>query len=133
MLPRGSRVRTKQDHAELGRSGRRVRAGSVVVHSVHTDVDSPPRAGFSVGRRVGNAVVRNRVRRRLREQTRLRLSSLPRGTAVLIRALPSAAGATSAELGSSLDSAFRAVRSAGSARPAASARSTGPQRTARST
>ncbi|WP_076829903.1 MULTISPECIES: ribonuclease P protein component [unclassified Frankia] len=118
MLPRGSRVRTKSDHAILGRSGRRIRAGSIVVHSMHTDVDSPPRAGFVVGRRVGNAVVRNRVRRRLREQTRSRLPLLPPGTAVLVRALPEAATATSADLGRSLDSAFGAVRSGRSPRSA---------------
>ncbi|MCK9930080.1 ribonuclease P protein component [Frankia sp. Mgl5] len=120
MLPRGSRVRTRQEHALVGRSGRRVRAGSIVVHSVQTDVDGPPRAGFVVGRRVGNAVVRNRVRRRLREQTRSRLSLLPPGTAVLIRALPDAAGSSSADLGRSLESAFRTVRSP---RPQRSARS----------
>ena len=31
----------------------------------------PPRAGFTVTRKVGNAVVRNRVRRRLKEALRI--------------------------------------------------------------
>jgi ribonuclease P protein component len=33
--------------------------------------DEPPRFGFTVSKRVGNAVERNRVRRRLREIVRL--------------------------------------------------------------
>jgi ribonuclease P protein component len=33
--------------------------------------DGPPRVGFTVSKKVGNAVVRNRVRRRLREIVRL--------------------------------------------------------------
>jgi ribonuclease P protein component len=35
------------------------------------DRDGPPRIGFTVSRKVGNAVERNRVRRRLREVVRL--------------------------------------------------------------
>jgi ribonuclease P protein component len=63
--------------------------------------------GFVVGRKVGHAVVRNSVRRRLREQARTRLSSLPPGTLLLVRALPGAAGASSAALGKALDGALR--------------------------
>jgi ribonuclease P protein component len=72
-----------------------------------TGADEPARVGFVVSRRVGNAVVRNRVRRRLREQTRHRLDALPPGTLLLIRALPEAAGATSVDLAAALDRALR--------------------------
>ncbi len=65
-----------------------------------------------VSRKVGAAVTRNRVRRRLREQTRSRLASVPAGTLLVIRALPAAAEASSAELGLALDRGFAAVRSA---------------------
>lgn len=33
--------------------------------------EAPPRVGYTVSKKVGNAVVRNRVRRRLREVVRL--------------------------------------------------------------
>ena len=48
-------------------------------------------AGFAVSRAVGGAVIRNRVKRRLRAIMSELLPSLPDGTAVVIRALPRAA------------------------------------------
>ncbi len=47
------------------------------------------RYGFSVSRRVGNAVVRNRVRRRLREI--MRAASLKPGWDIVLLARPAAA------------------------------------------
>ena len=57
--------------------------------------------GFVVSRAVGNAVVRNRVRRRLRHLVRDRLaelSVLPGGAVLVVRALPDAARASYDEL-----------------------------------
>jgi ribonuclease P protein component len=64
------------------------------------------RAGFIVSKAVGGAVVRNRVRRRLRHLMRERLDSLPAGTDVVVRALPSSGSRSFAELGADLDSAL---------------------------
>lgn len=44
--------------------------------------------GFVVSKKIGNAVVRNRVTRRLREIIRPELSTLPADSAVVIRTLP---------------------------------------------
>jgi ribonuclease P protein component len=49
----------------------------------------PPALAFAIGKRVGNAVVRNRLRRRLREAAR-QLEVLPAGY-YLVRARPAAA------------------------------------------
>ena len=60
-----------------------------------------PQVGFVVSRAVGNAVVRNRVRRRLRHLVRDRLtelSVLSGGAVLVVRALPAAAGASYDEL-----------------------------------
>lgn len=46
------------------------------------------RFGFSASKRVGNAVVRNRVRRRLREIVRIRLSLIAPGWDVVLIARP---------------------------------------------
>jgi len=55
----------------------------------------PPRVAFAVGRRVGGAVVRNRLRRRLRELARR--SALPGGV-WLVSVAGDAAGASFAQL-----------------------------------
>ena len=60
-----------------------------------------PQVGFVVSRAVGNAVVRNRVRRRLRHLVRDRLpelSVLTPGAVLVVRVLPAAAGSTYDEL-----------------------------------
>ena len=50
------------------------------------------RVGITVSRRVGNAVVRNRIKRWVREFTRRRMGSLPRVWDVVIIARRSAGG-----------------------------------------
>ena len=55
--------------------------------------DGPARFGFIVAKNVGNAVTRNRVRRRLKAVTSELLPSTPSGTDIVIRALPSTADA----------------------------------------
>jgi ribonuclease P protein component len=69
-----------------------------------------PRVGFVVSRAVGGSVVRNRVVRRLRHLVRPRLAQLPPGTLLVLRALPAAATATSAELATDLDALLRRLR-----------------------
>jgi len=54
--------------------------------------------GFVVSKAVGNAVVRNRVKRRLRHQAREHLDSLPGSAVLVVRALPAAASASASQL-----------------------------------
>jgi ribonuclease P protein component len=77
-----------------------------VVHSFSAETTAPARVGFVVGKIVGPAVVRNRVRRRLRHLVAERLTGLPPGTLLVVRATPPAAMASHAELGHALDSAL---------------------------
>jgi ribonuclease P protein component len=56
--------------------GRRVSKPGFLLQALKADVppggkgDRPPRFGFTVTKKIGNAVVRNRIRRRLREAVR---------------------------------------------------------------
>lgn len=58
----------------------------------------PPRVAYAVGKRVGPAVVRNRVRRRLRAATMAHRAELQPGAAYLIGAAPAASSASFAEI-----------------------------------
>ncbi|GAA4876090.1 hypothetical protein GCM10025788_13730 [Serinicoccus chungangensis] len=68
-----------------------------------------PRVGFVVSKAVGNAVVRNRTARRLRHLVAARTGDLPPASDVVVRALPPASRATTAELGAALDHALGRV------------------------
>jgi len=52
-------------------SGSKVPAAGFVLQARERDVDGPARVGFTVTKKIGNAVERNRIRRRLREIVRL--------------------------------------------------------------
>jgi ribonuclease P protein component len=84
------------------RAGRRAGSDTLVIHLARPDSAGLPRIGFVVSRAVGNAVVRNKVKRRLRELVRDQDESLPGGSLLVVRALPPAAGASYAELRSDL-------------------------------
>jgi len=79
----------------------------VVVHAFDTGTDEPSQIGFVVGRRVGGAVVRNRVRRRLRHLVAARVGQLGQGKVVVVRAT-STAGCSPA-LGDDLAVAWQAA------------------------
>ena len=107
------RVRDQHTFRALRRSGARGRSGPVAVTAV---VDLAPGAGdtaqarvaFAVGRQVGPAVVRNRVRRRLRAAAR-ELDLRP--GAYLVGAGPEAVGLSYPELQQHLAEAVRKATS----------------------
>lgn len=88
------------------RGGLRSGTQTVVVYMALTG-DAPSMAGFAVSRTVGGAVIRNRVKRRLRAISAELLPTLPAGTHLVMRALPAAADASFESLRSDVDSAVR--------------------------
>jgi ribonuclease P protein component len=109
-------MRRAEDFRRVLRTGRRA-GGSVLTGHLLLPVGpdgavgtpgevlsgDPAKVGFVVSRAVGSAVVRNRVKRRLRELMRGRLASLPRGCLLVLRAHPAAASARQADLAADLD------------------------------
>lgn len=105
MLPAAHRLADSDTFRATVRRGRRAASRSVVVHLSVSDDPGPALVGFVVSKAVGNSVVRNRVKRRLRHQAREQLSvleSLPGSAVLVVRALPAAATADSRELGADL-------------------------------
>jgi len=82
------------------RAGRELVSGHLLRQPGHA---GPARVGFVVSRAVGGAVVRNKVRRRLRHLARGYLGSLPEGSLLVVRANPRAATARQADLAAELD------------------------------
>jgi ribonuclease P protein component len=115
MLPAAARMRRHDEFTLAVRRGRRARRSSIVVHYLAAPAGGampalpPARVGFVVGRPVGGSVERHRVLRRLRHVVRDRLARLPRGSRLVVRALPSAADRTSAELAEEFDAALDRV------------------------
>lgn len=105
MLPSSRRLKRPADFGAVFRQGVRAATSTVVVHMRRVEAHHPPetRVGFVVSKKVGNAVVRNRVKRRLRHLMASR--DLPSAVHVVVRALPPAA--TAVDLGDDLSSALR--------------------------
>jgi ribonuclease P protein component len=67
------RLRRRPEFLRVAAAGAKAAIGGVVVQALRRGDDGPVRLGFTVTRKVGNAVVRNRTRRRLKEAARLLL------------------------------------------------------------
>ena len=72
-------------------------------------MNHPARIGFIVSKAVGGAVIRNRTRRVLRHLVGARLSCIPEGCDLVVRANPAAAEASTAELAAEFDRALDTV------------------------
>jgi ribonuclease P protein component len=90
-----TRLTRRQDFQAVLRDGRRIRHHLLVV-AFRPNGLPHNRFGFAIGRRVGNAVIRNLVRRRLRAI--VRSLSLAGGHDIVVTAAPSSGSASYEEL-----------------------------------
>ena len=90
MLPRTARLHESADFRRVTRSGIRAGRPTLVVHAAPGTAPTT-RVGFVVSKAVGGAVLRNRVKRRLRHLAAAALPATPVGGDVVVRALPGAA------------------------------------------
>jgi ribonuclease P protein component len=103
VLPAARRLRHRAEYSDAVRLGQRAGVRGLVAHLWLSGTLLPPRAGFVVGKVVGPAVVRNRVRRRLRHLVAVRLDRLPTGAVLIVRATSPAADVPSTDLAAALD------------------------------
>ncbi len=112
-FPRERRLRSAADFAAVRQRGRRVSSAHLTLsyarRSEAHEAEAFTRVGFSVSKRVGSAVQRNLVKRRLREQVRRLLWNVAPAWDMIITAKPGAAEVDYATLGAeTLDMLTRA-------------------------
>jgi ribonuclease P protein component len=92
-----------------------------VLYAAAIAADEPSRIGFIVSKSVGNAVVRNLVKRRLREAGAASLREYGTGFAIVVRALPASASASWEQLLSDYNAALESTMTRLTGRPRAAA------------
>jgi ribonuclease P protein component len=71
------RLTRRAEFLRVAAKGRKAPMPGLVLQALKRTDDAPARLGFTVTKRVGNAVIRNRTRRRLKEAARLALHDRP--------------------------------------------------------
>lgn len=98
MLPIPERLRSNAEFQRVYKGGESFVEGLVVLYLLRMPDEPVRQAGFSVSKKLGNAVIRNRVKRRLRDAYQRCLAELPSGYAAIFVARKAAAVADYEEL-----------------------------------
>lgn len=109
-LSKHRRLRRREEFRRALRDGKRARDALLSITAVRSELpDADSRYGFAIPKRVGGAVVRNRIKRRLRAI--VGKSDHPKGWDYVIYAFPAAADATSEKLAGSVNRLVRRLKS----------------------
>lgn len=73
MATKPQRLKRRAEFLRVAAKGRKAAVHGLVLQALHRMDDAGLRIGFTVTKKVGNAVIRNRTRRRLKEAARLLL------------------------------------------------------------
>jgi ribonuclease P protein component len=84
MSPKPGRLTRRAEFLRVAGKGRKAAAPGLVLQALKRNDNAPARLGFTVTKKVGNAVIRNRIRRRLKEAARLELQEHPVAGADLV-------------------------------------------------
>ena len=104
-LPKTARLRKRAEFLQLSRTGAKLQSTSFIVISSTNDRPES-RLGITVSGKVGNAVIRNRIKRQVREFFRRRRAGVRPGTDIVVIARKSAAGLAGKSIESELARAF---------------------------
>ncbi len=107
-FPHRRHLLRRVDFDRVYRQGQRHFSGHMTFFYVRSEAGFA-RVGFTVGRALGGAVARNRIRRRLREAVRLRLAQLAAPVDVVINPRKSVLQADFAELLREVEHAFAMI------------------------
>ncbi|HKY06622.1 MAG TPA: ribonuclease P protein component [Candidatus Binatia bacterium] len=104
-MPKSARLLKRAEFLRLSRTGAKFQSASFIVIS-GTNHRPESRLGITVSSKVGNAVIRNRIKRQIREFFRRRRIELRPGVDILVIARKSAAELTRPGIESELTRAF---------------------------
>jgi ribonuclease P protein component len=97
-VQRRNRLSRSRDFDAVYRQGRSVSTRFLVLYAfTRENAGDEPRLGIAIPKKVGGAVVRNRIKRQLREIWRARLDRLPQNADFVIVARPGLAEAAEAQ------------------------------------
>ncbi|HDI58927.1 MAG TPA: ribonuclease P protein component [Desulfobacteraceae bacterium] len=108
-FPRAHRLLKRRDFLRLSRTGRRVQDAHFIL-CFTPGQSATARLGITVSRRVGGAVVRNRIKRLCREFFRLQGHRIAGGRDLLLIAKKQAAASDNETLRRSLGCLFRTLK-----------------------
>jgi ribonuclease P protein component len=91
-FPRNMRIKQSRDFARLRQEGQRLVKGCLIANWQQLPSRSSARLGVITSSRIGNAVVRSRARRLLREVFRLHQNDLSQPVDLILIARPSIVG-----------------------------------------
>src|SRR6202051_907547 len=77
MAPAPQRLTRRAEFLQVASKGRKTAVHGLVLQALPRADDGPARLGFTVTKKIGNAVIRNRTRRRLKEAARLGVAEKP--------------------------------------------------------
>ncbi len=122
-FPKSRRLLRRSEFLEAQRRAVGVRARDLVLLYYGRGDDRPPRLGLVASRKMGNAVARNRAKRRIREWFRRRQPPPPAGADIVVIPRSGVTGASWPELCGQLDrslaKAHRKWQDAGAGGPGA--------------
>lgn len=94
LFPKTRRLTLTSQFARVRSEGQSVRGRLLILGFLRREKSEPFQAGFVTSKRIGGAVVRNRVRRRLRDVVRTEQGRLREGFWLVVVARPGAARAS---------------------------------------
>jgi len=100
---KSNRILRTSDFQRAYTQGKRIAGQYFTAFCLKVPSNTGPRFGFTTPRALGKAVVRNRLKRRLREMIRLRLFEFAPEWDIVINPRRAASEATHADLGRELD------------------------------
>ncbi|NLF56797.1 MAG: ribonuclease P protein component [Candidatus Hydrogenedens sp.] len=106
-FPRSARITRPSDFKRVFEQGRKTVGGNFICYAARGEEGEGSRLGFAVSRKTGNAVARNRTKRRLREYFRLHRAQFLPDTLVVVVARPGCSALSAAECAQELESLFR--------------------------